>query len=91
MFYKLGIPKNFAKFTGKHLCRDKYFFIKVSGWSRFNKIAGWSPAVCNFIKKESLTQVFSYVFCEIFKNTFDFRRFIVWFDERYLNYALNVI
>ena len=25
---------------------------------------------CNFIKKETLTQVFSYLFCEIFKNTF---------------------
>ena len=25
---------------------------------------------CNFIKKESLAQVFSCEFCEIFKNTF---------------------
>ena len=28
------------------------------------------PQVCNFIKKETLAQVFSGEFCEIFKNTF---------------------
>ena len=28
---------------------------------------------CNFIKKEALAQVFSYEFCEIFKNTFFYR------------------
>ena len=28
------------------------------------------PEACNFIKKESLTQVFSFEFCEISKNTF---------------------
>ena len=27
-------------------------------------------AACNFIKKETLAQVFSYEFCEISKNTF---------------------
>ena len=46
----------------------------------FNKVAGLSPAtllkkrlwpeVCNFIKKETLAQVFSSVFCEISKNIF---------------------
>ena len=29
-----------------------------------------SPQACNFIKKETLTQMFSYEFCEIFNNTF---------------------
>ena len=29
--------------------------------------------VCNFIKKETLTKVFSCEFCEIFKNTFFYR------------------
>ena len=33
----------------------------------FNKVAG---AAGNFIKQETLTQVFSCEFCEIFKNTF---------------------
>ena len=54
--YKIGVLTNFAKFIGKHLCQN--FF--------FNKVAG---LVCNFINKETLTQVFSCEFCEIFKNT----------------------
>ena len=29
---------------------------------------------CNFIKKETLAQVFSYEFCEISKNTFSYRK-----------------
>ena len=29
-----------------------------------------SPQACNFIKKETLTQMFSYEFCEFFNNTF---------------------
>ena len=28
------------------------------------------PEACNFIKKETLAQMFSREFCEIFKNTF---------------------
>ena len=31
------------------------------------------PIVCNFIKKETLAQVFSYEFCKISKNTFSYR------------------
>ena len=53
---KKGILRNFAKFTGKHLCQSLFF----------NKVAG----TCNFIKKETLAQVFSCEFCEISKNTF---------------------
>ena len=34
----------------------------------FNKVAGLQA--CNFIKKETVAQVFSCEFCEIFKNTF---------------------
>ena len=41
------VLRNFAKFTGKHLCQS-----------------------LNFIKKETLAQVFSSEFCEISKNTF---------------------
>ena len=52
-----GVLRNFAKFTGKHLCQSPYF----------NKVAG---QVCNFIKIEDLTQVFSCELCEISKNTF---------------------
>ena len=31
------------------------------------------PKACNFIKKETLAQVFSFEFCEILKNTFSYR------------------
>ena len=30
----------------------------------------WRPKACNFIKKETLTQVVSYGFCKVFKSTF---------------------
>ena len=46
---KKDVLENFAKLTGKHLCRSH---------------------ACNFINKETLAQVFSCEFCEIFKNTF---------------------
>ena len=38
--------------------------------SFLNKVAALS---CNFIKQETLLQVFSYEFCEISKNTFFYR------------------
>ena len=56
-FVKKGVLRNFAKFTGKHLCQSLFF----------NKAAG---GVCNFIKKEALAQEFSCEFCEISKNNF---------------------
>ena len=55
-----GVPRNFAKFTGKHLCLRLFF----------NKVAGLRHQACNFVKKESLAQVFFCQFCEISKNTF---------------------
>ena len=54
---KKGVLRNFAKFTGKHLCQSLFF----------NEVAG---GACNFIKKEILAPVFSCEFCEIPKNTF---------------------
>ena len=53
------ILRNFAKFTGKHLCQSLFF----------NKVTGLRPEVCNFIKKETLAQMFSSEFCEFSKNT----------------------
>ena len=55
VFCEKGVLRNFAKFTGKHLCQSLFF----------NKVAGLS-----FIKKEALAQVFSSEFCEISMNTF---------------------
>ena len=64
-----GVLRNFEKFTGKQLLQGLFL----------NKVAGLRPATllkrrlwpkaCNFIKKETLAQVFSYEFCEISKNT----------------------
>ena len=54
VFYKNGVLRKFTKFTGKHTCQSLFF----------NKVAGL------LIKKEALAQVFSWEFCEIFKNTF---------------------
>ena len=50
-----GVLRNFAKFTGKHLCRSLFF----------NKVTA-----LDFIKKETLVQVLSCEFCKIPKNTF---------------------
>ena len=38
--------------------------------SVFNKVAGIFDKVATLLKKETLAQVFSREFCEIFKNTF---------------------
>ena len=57
VFCKKGVLKNFAKFTGKHLCQNLFS----------NKFTGLKA--CNFIKKETLAQVFPCEFCEIYKNT----------------------
>ena len=57
VFCKKGFLKDFAKITGKHLCRSLLF----------NKVAG---SVYNFIKKETLAPVFPCEFCKNFKSTF---------------------
>ena len=57
--FKKGVLRNFAKFTGKHLCQSLFF----------NKVAGLRPATL-LEKKETLAQVFSWEFYEIYKNTF---------------------
>ena len=59
VFCKKGVLRNFTTFTGKHLCRAS-FLIKLQAWA------------CNFIKKETLAQVFSCGFCEIPKNSFSY-------------------
>ena len=56
--FKKGFLKNFAKFTGKHLCQGLFF----------NKVAGLSLQR-NFIKKGTLTKVFSCEFSQGFQNT----------------------
>ena len=62
--YKKGILKNFAKFEGKHLYQS-FFFDKVVGLA------------CNFIKKETLLQVFLCEFCKSFKNASFYRTLLM--------------
>ena len=60
VFYKNCVLRNFAKFTGKHLCQS---FLS-------DKVAG---CVLNFTRKQTLAQVFSCKFSKIPKNTFSDR------------------
>ena len=80
VFYKKGVFRNFAKFTGKHLCQD-LFFNNVAGpyieTSQLiccaNQLTGFYKRAWSFIKKETLTQMFSCEFCKISKNTYSYR------------------
>ena len=45
----------------------------VAGIAGFVKWISTRPQACNFIKKETVTQMFSRIFCEIFKNTYFYR------------------
>ena len=58
VLFKKVVLKGLSKFIGKHLCQSLFF----------NKVAGLRPAT--EIKKETLTQVFSCEFCQIFKYAF---------------------
>ena len=49
---KKGVIKDFVKFRRKHQCQNLFF----------------RPQACNFNRKETLAQVFSCWFCEIFKD-----------------------
>ena len=57
-------------------CSVKVVFLEISQNSLENTCAGVSFLIklqvwaCNFIKKETLAQVFSCEFCKISKNTF---------------------
>ena len=55
VFCKKGVLRNFAKFTGKHLCQS-LFFIKVAG--------------LHFVKKETLSQVFPVNFVKFLRAPF---------------------
>ena len=61
-----------GEFLGLYLKSLKTLFIKSLYRSSLPELFCKKKVAraCNFIKKESLTQVFSYEFCEISKNTF---------------------
>ena len=70
LFHNNGV--NSCLFTSEAVarwwCYVKKVFLKTSPNSQENTCA--RPEACNFIKIESLAQVFSCEFCEICKNTF---------------------
>ena len=51
-------------------------------------LANHRPEDCNFIKKETLAQVFSFEFCEIYKNTFYFRTPLLAASGVFINFAI---
>ena len=59
VFYKKSIPKNFGKFTWKHLFQNLFLINRPQTW--------------NFIKKETLTKVFSTGFCKAFRKNIFYR------------------
>ena len=72
MFFKEGVIINFLIFTRKYLCLG-HFFHTVTGLM-----------ACNFIKKESPTQMFSCEYHKMFAKTFFFSQnfytdWFVWF------------
>ena len=73
---KKGVLRNFAKFTGKHLCQ-RLFFKKHCTKSFLLRISWFfvQRKACYFIKKETLAQAFSCELCEISKNLFFYRHF----------------
>ena len=57
LFYKISVPKNFAKLTRKHLCWIS-FLVNLQAFS------------LHFIQQETPAQVFFCKFCETFNNIF---------------------
>ena len=51
-------------------------------------LANHRPEACNFIKKETLAQVFSCEFCEIYKNNFYHRTPLVAASGVLINFAI---
>ena len=60
VFNEKGVLRNFAKFTGKHLRQIVSFLIKLQA----------SASACNFIKKETLAQVFIVNFAKFLRKSF---------------------
>ena len=70
--------KNVANFM-LQLCYDK---------NSRQTLANHIPEACNFIKKETLAQVLSCEFCEIYKNTFYYRTPLVAASGVLINFAI---
>ena len=68
-----GGLKYFAKFTGKHLCQNLFFnevaCLGVSSIMFSTTLLKRDSQACSFMKKETLAQVISCEFFEIFRRT----------------------
>ena len=60
MYFRIGVLKNFAMFTGKHLCWG-LFLINIQ-----------TSRAATLLKRDSNIEVFLWI-CETFKNTFFYR------------------
>ena len=78
VFYEKRYFRNFAKFAGNN-CARVSFLIKLQAQA------------CNFIKKETLAQVFSCEFCKIFKNTFFTEHILATASAHVMNLLLFLI
>ena len=67
-------------FIVKGCCADFFLLILSSLFSRSSRpdVFCEQGKACNFIKKETLAQVLSREFCEIFENTFFFTKHLRW-------------
>ena len=57
MFFKIGVLKNFAIFTGKHLCRS-LFLVKLQAWASNFVKRGTNTGVFLWILRKSQEQLF---------------------------------
>ena len=75
---KIGVLKNFAKFTGKHLCQS-LFFNKVAGLRRILRILRNSVNFAKFLRTPFLQKTSGRLFLALFYILF--RNFLTIFDE----------
>ena len=87
MFFKIGVLKNFANFTGNYLCWSLFLikfltnFIKDTAtqvfsceiWKNFKNAFSTERLQWLLLSKETPTQVFACENCRIFKGTFFYR------------------
>ena len=72
-----GVLFSLVSEAGTRWCSVRKLFLEISQNSQESTCVGVSflmksyrPEACKFVKKETPTQVLSFEFCEVFKNTF---------------------
>ena len=72
-FFLSVVDCNFYKSTIKSNCSRQELFCKTGDLRNFAKFTGKCLSYSFFFKRETLAQVFSCEFCEIFKNFLSYR------------------